>query len=1110
MIRATPLVEDEAADACVRGKSGQRHVRSKRVAQSPSTVPSPGSKICAVAGSGSLSPLAQPVGRRPWTTRDPGEPTEGAAVAVRSSRLLPRDDVRRQERRTPTFTLGVQRLSSRGRIRKSNSAIRESDGAPFARVSFPSASPCRLLVVGHDDQVTESIRLILHEGGYADVHVAAAGSDALASAARFPPDIVLLDLDPQDARAYEFAGQLTTGPGPAPQIIGLFDAETCQLGDRLAGALADYIPKPIHPRVLLARVSAALRLRTVEADRLDRRNELFLLESLSHLLSSTRSLDVVLKTTVRKLIGLFGIEMAVIRLLKGDHTVWAVREDQSSPSIADDDLAVLDVGVRRLARGSLGALARGNVADVRPASRLPQRARAVARRLRVDAVIWLPLLANDEPIGVLVIGRSGCESYSERQLARLLHIAGQVAAMVERASLIADITRRIERAEKLQHLIQLVSASLDPEPILDAAAEVARVLEAGAVHIWLRESDEPQLRLVRPRHSWGTGQTLPIRGSLAGRVLRTGRPFQTDRLRRHIEQCAPAPIAPPDFQSWLGVPIRVPGGRSGVLAVLDRERRRFSADEVQVLLSLAHCVAISLGNARLYGEARSAQERARAELEFTSTITSSIGEGVVAVTREGRVTFANRAAEQMLGWGRWELIGEKIQDVAPFQRADGSYLDGQNHPTFPVLRHGQVLREEDALVARRDGAVVPVSCTWSPIVSDGRLTGAVLTLHDIRERKRGEEASRQLAAIVESSDDAIVGITPDGIVISWNSGAERLYGYSRHDVVGHSAATVLPPELQDGFQVLLERLRQGEHIEQFETVRLRSDGRRIDVSVSMSPIKDAAGSVIAASAIERDIGERKRAQAATEALRRSASLAAIGTMAGSIVHELSQPVTALTAMLEMLVLDERFSQHGRQLVKRMERALKRMGETTGRLRRFARQLGGDVGQINVHRILEDALSLVEHDLRLSDIQVVRRNQADLPAIHGYADELEHLFVNLLTNARDAMAGRAGHLTISTQVVAAEDGTRHVVVRIEDQGAGMPEQVRARIFEPLFTTKSPGKGTGLGLSLCRQIVERHGGSITLDSVEGEGSCFSVWLPVNGPESPGDRRPARNLS
>ncbi|HKO45611.1 MAG TPA: PAS domain S-box protein [Pyrinomonadaceae bacterium] len=256
-------------------------------------------------------------------------------------------------------------------------------------------------------------------------------------------------------------------------------------------------------------------------------------------------------------------------------------------------------------------------------------------------------------------------------------------------------------------------------------------------------------------------------------------------------------------------------------------------------------------------ERKQAEERLRHQLDFTAAITASMGEGVYALNEDGRLTFINPAAEAALGWTEAELLGRQVHEVIHFQHADGAPRPAHDCPLLGVLTSGETCRGEDDVFTRRDGTLLPVSYTAAPILTGGRIIGTVLAFRDITERKRAEEERERLAAIVESSEDAIVSKDLDGRVTSWNPGAERMYGYPAAEAVGRHVSFIAPPNRHEQLSELMKRIARGERVTHLETVRVRKDGRHVEVSLSISPMKDGAGRVIGASAIARDITERK-------------------------------------------------------------------------------------------------------------------------------------------------------------------------------------------------------------------------------------------------------------
>jgi PAS domain S-box-containing protein len=267
--------------------------------------------------------------------------------------------------------------------------------------------------------------------------------------------------------------------------------------------------------------------------------------------------------------------------------------------------------------------------------------------------------------------------------------------------------------------------------------------------------------------------------------------------------------------------------------------------------------------------AEAGAEEARRERERLRVTLASIGDAVIATDAEGRVTFLNPVAEGLTGWGAGEAVGQPLEHV--FRIINERTRLAVENPVVRALRERAVvaLANHTALVAR-SGAEVPVEDTAAPIWdTDGTITGVVMVFRDATAARRAAETRRLLAAIVESSDDAIIGESLDGTILSWNRAAERLYGYTAEEVVGEPLAILVPPDKLAELADITDRLRRGTRVDHFETVRVRKDGRRLDVSLTISPIRDAEGRVVGASKIARDVTELKLVtEAAHEGERR--------------------------------------------------------------------------------------------------------------------------------------------------------------------------------------------------------------------------------------------------
>ena len=255
----------------------------------------------------------------------------------------------------------------------------------------------------------------------------------------------------------------------------------------------------------------------------------------------------------------------------------------------------------------------------------------------------------------------------------------------------------------------------------------------------------------------------------------------------------------------------------------------------------------------------------RSEANLLTTL-RSIGDAVISTDERGHIIFMNPVAQELTGWTLEEARGKNLDEV--FNIVNEYTREQVESPFARVIRENVAvgLANHTVLISK-DGREIPIDDSGAPIKNaDGTITGVVLVFHDIMERRRAEDETLKLAAIVESSDDAIFAKTLDGIILSWNAGAQRLYGYTPEEVVGHPVTMLLPPDRPDEVPRILEQLKAGQRVEHFETVRVTKAGEYRNISLTISPIKNQHGIIIGASTIARDITERTRAE---KALRES-------------------------------------------------------------------------------------------------------------------------------------------------------------------------------------------------------------------------------------------------
>jgi two-component system CheB/CheR fusion protein len=360
----------------------------------------------------------------------------------------------------------------------------------------------------------------------------------------------------------------------------------------------------------------------------------------------------------------------------------------------------------------------------------------------------------------------------------------------------------------------------------------------------------------------------------------------------------------------------------------------------------------------------------------------------------------------------------------------------------------------------------------------------------------GPTLRKLLAAIVENSQDAIISKTLFGTITTWNRSAERIYGYKAEEVIGRPISLLLPPDRPNEVNEILARLRKGEHIDHFETRRVTKDGRILDVSLSISPIRDDSGKVIGASTIARDITQMK---AAEQALRSAEKLAVAGRMAATVAHEINNPLEALANILFLLDQNASLNEEGRSFVHAGQEELRRVMQITRLTLGFHRERTGTTS-VKVTDLLDNVLTLYARKISSLGLKVERRYQTDA-SIEAFSGELRQVFSNLIVNAVDALSESGDTLAIHVQegVDWRDLSTPGVRISISDNGPGIPAKVRNQLFHAFFTTKGE-KGTGIGLWVSREIVRRHGGEIRLHSSNSgvrQGSTFSIFLPLHFP-------------
>jgi PAS domain S-box-containing protein len=480
------------------------------------------------------------------------------------------------------------------------------------------------------------------------------------------------------------------------------------------------------------------------------------------------------------------------------------------------------------------------------------------------------------------------------------------------------------------------------------------------------------------------------------------------------------------------------------------------------------------------------------ESSFLDTaLIDALGVPVYTTDAKGRITLFNEEAAEL--WGRRPTIGKDLWCGSwRIFWPNGEPLPHEECPMAVALQENRPVRGVEIVVERPDGQRKTVLPYPSPLRdADGNLVGAVNVLIDVTERRKGEDAARLLAAIVESSDDAIVSKDLNGIIQSWNPGAERTFGYSEAEVIGRSIRMIIPEDRQSEEDEVLARIARGERISHFDTVRRRKDGTKIPISLTVSPIRDDQDRIIGASKVARNITDRK---AAEEAVRES--MAFKDQFLSLVSHELRTPIATIVGNALLLnsrgdTLEEQDRRQSASDIVSEGQKLQSIIENLLLLSRLEVGRALELEPLLLDKILISTAESVE---RRTGREVVLDVEPGLAPVFGQGTLVAQIIENLLSNA-DKYSPR--DTRVEARLRANDAGQIELVVR--DHGMGLSESETEDIFTAFYRSKEAkqaASGMGLGLAVCRRIVEAHGGEIWARNHPDGGAEFSFTLRAAG--------------
>lgn len=537
-------------------------------------------------------------------------------------------------------------------------------------------------------------------------------------------------------------------------------------------------------------------------------------------------------------------------------------------------------------------------------------------------------------------------------------------------------------------------------------------------------------------------------------------------------------------RAYIDVPLIKGEAFTAGLAIHSAEPRAWTDAEIELACEVAERTWAAAGQAR--SEAQFSKSQARYRL----LVDGAVGFAIIELDLDGRVALWNVGAKRILGYAEEEIIGEHFACFFTPEDRDAGIPEAE----LEQARKNDKKDDDNELVRKDGNRFWANGATTALRDTNGVLRGYAKIVRDVSDRKQSEQSRARLAAIVESSDDAIISKNLDGIIQTWNAAAQRLFGYTAEEAVGQSITLLIPADRIDEEDDILRKIRRGERIKHFETVRHCKDGAPVDVSLTISPIIEESGRVIGASKVARDISERLQFERALrESGRRKDDFLA------TLAHELRNPLAPLRNGLEVMRRkNPRTMDKARAL---MERQLTQLTHLVDDLMDVSRITRGKVAlrlaSTNLAAVIRDAVETTRprmdtagHTLRVALPDEPVTLQAD-------ADRLTQVLNNLLTNAAK-YTPEGGQIDIGL-----EQHHDAAVIRVRDNGIGLAADELGQIFDMFTQAGQPegqtNEGLGIGLTLAKQLVELHGGTVEAHS-DGpyQGSVFTLRLPLTDAE------------
>jgi PAS domain S-box-containing protein len=460
-------------------------------------------------------------------------------------------------------------------------------------------------------------------------------------------------------------------------------------------------------------------------------------------------------------------------------------------------------------------------------------------------------------------------------------------------------------------------------------------------------------------------------------------------------------------------------------------------------------------------------------------------DAVITTDAKGMITSCSQGASEILGISRSEAIGKKASSFC----VGG---DSELQSIFERLREQPRFRHYLTELISRAGQKTPIALSASAIRDGaGGFRGMIGVAHDLTEIRRLEDElakkNRFMANILRDSADAIITMDPDGIVTSWNKGAEGIFGYTENEMIGRSIEILIPPELREARELewISRRFRAQGAVRSHATERITKDGRRIEIIFTRTAIYDDSGGLVGSSSVIKDVTAVRSLE---RQLAQTEHLATLGELSAGLAHEIKNPLAGIKGAIDVFRDSLSESDPQREILGDVIHEVNRINKIVQDLLNYAKPKPARHSTIDLPALVQRIVTMAQSISKGESLPIKVKQLSEIPEFTGDETQLEQAIMNLLLNAQAALPS-GGHIEI---VLSYDPDSALVSIKVSDDGAGIPKELLKRIFQPFFTTRTDG--TGLGLAICLKNVQYHGGNIEVQSTVGQGTTFFVTIPL----------------